>query len=121
MLISDQRSCLTFLIFFPQGTTLFSLFLSFWFGAPDLEQICNISSSKLFESISSALLSPIAHILVTTTTTGGSVLLFHADVLFSIQNAKCLHILAHFDYFRANSRTFWCTFTGLNNAVVYHN
>ena len=30
-------------------------------------------------------------------------------------------ILGYFGYFVANLCTFWCTFTGLNNAVVYQN
>ena len=30
-------------------------------------------------------------------------------------------ILAYFGYLVANLRTFWCTFTGLNNALVYQN
>ena len=37
---------------------------------------------------------------------------FQATVLFSIVNAKFWPILAHFG-------SFWCIFTGVNNAVVY--
>ena len=59
-------------------------------------------------------------ILVTTATTGSSVL-FQAGILFSIENAKYWPILAHLGYFVANLRTFRCTLTGLNNAVVYQN
>ena len=35
--------------------------------------------------------------------------------------AKCWAILANCGCFVANLRTLWCTFTGLNNAVVYQN
>ena len=43
-------------------------------------------------------------IFATTATTGGG-------VLFAF-------VLANFGCFVANLRTVWCTFTGLNNAVV---
>ena len=46
---------------------------------------------------------------------------FHADVLFSIENAIFWPILAHFGYFVANLCTSQCTFTGLDNAVVCQN
>ena len=36
-------------------------------------------------------------------------------MLFSIENAKFWHPLAHFV---ANLRSYWCTFTGINNTVV---
>ena len=42
-----------------------------------------------------------------------------SGVLFSTENENFCHILANFGYFVANLRTFWCTTTGLNNAVVY--
>ena len=55
--------------------------------------------------------------LVTTATTGGG-------VLFS-SRCPSLHrereILATLGYFVVNIRTFWFTFTGLNNAVVSQN
>ena len=41
--------------------------------------------------------------------TGGSVL-FQDGVLFGIASVKLWPISAHFGYFVANLRTFWCTF-----------
>ena len=40
-----------------------------------------------------------------------------ADALLSIKNAK---FLPNMFFFVANLCTFWCTFTGQNDAVVYH-
>ena len=42
-----------------------------------------------------------------------------AGVPFSIKDAKFRPILANFGYYVAILRTFWCTFTGLNDVVVY--
>ena len=46
---------------------------------------------------------------------------FRAGTLFCTENAKCWPMLANFDYFVSNVRTFWCTFAELNNAVVPQN
>ena len=43
---------------------------------------------------------------------------FRGDALFCTKNAKFWTILANFGYFVANLPIFWCTLTGLNNAVV---
>ena len=55
--------------------------------------------------------------LVPTATTGGGVL-FSSQCTFKHRERE---ILAYLGYFVANLRTFWCTFTGLENAVVYLN
>ena len=55
-------------------------------------------------------------------TTGGGVLFFRADVLFSIENAKFWPILTILGYFVANLRTFWCTFyRPRSNVAMYQN
>ena len=54
-------------------------------------------------------------------TTGDGVLLSSQYLFFCTENAKLWHILAKFGYFVANLRTFWCTFIGLNNLLVFKN
>ena len=56
-------------------------------------------------------------ILVTTATTGSGVL-FQAGVLFSTENAKIRPIWPILAVFSRNIRTFWCNFKVLHNAVV---
>ena len=46
---------------------------------------------------------------------------FQAGAPFSTDNARLWPILARFSYSVAKLRAFWCTFTGLNHAVVYQN
>ena len=46
---------------------------------------------------------------------------FQAGVLFTnkYRVRKILFFLGNFGYFVVNLRNFWCTFIGLNNAVVF--
>ena len=46
---------------------------------------------------------------------------FRASVFYCTENAKFWPILANLGDVVASLRTFWCTFTGLNNAVVSQN
>ena len=46
---------------------------------------------------------------------------FRTRAFFCTENAKFWPLLAYEGYFVANLRTFWCTFTGLNNVVVSQN
>ena len=50
---------------------------------------------------------------------GGGVL-FSSRCTSKQGERKSLAFLANSDYFVADLRTFWCTFTGLNNTVVYY-
>ena len=59
-------------------------------------------------------------IFVTTGPNGGSVL-FQGRALFCRENARFWPILANLGYFVANLHTFWCSFTGQDNAVVPQN
>ena len=46
--------------------------------------------------------------------------IFQAGALFCTETATFKPIFANFGYFVANLSTFWCPFTGLNNAVMSH-